>query len=157
VSAKASQGQLRRGARLAAVQALYQMDVAGKGIVEALAEFETFWIGKEVEGIELPQAEESLFRDILAGVVREQVPIDRAVDEALAEGWPLKRIELVLRAILRAGGYEMMFRKDVPVRVVINEYVEVAHLFYSEEEPRLVNGVLDAIGRKLRAGEMAPR
>jgi N utilization substance protein B len=69
----------------------------------------------------------------------------------------LKRIELVLRAILRAGGYEMMFRKDVPVRVVINEYVEVAHLFYSEEEPRLVNGVLDAIGRKLRAGEMAPR
>jgi N utilization substance protein B len=157
VSAKGSQSERRRGARVAAVQALYQMDVAGKGIVEALAEFETFWIGKEVDGIELPPAEESLFRDILAGVVREQVPIDRAVDEALAEGWPLKRIELVLRAILRAGGYEMMFRKDVPVRVVINEYVEVAHLFYSEEEPRLVNGVLDAIGRKLRAGEMAPR
>lgn len=157
MSGKASQSERRRGARLAAVQALYQMDVAGKGLVEALAEFETFWIGKEVEGIELPQAEEALFRDILGGVVREQVPIDRAVDEALAQGWPLKRIELVLRAILRAGGYEMMFRKDVPVRVVINEYVEVAHLFYSEEEPRLVNGVLDAIGRKLRAAEMAPR
>jgi N utilization substance protein B len=144
----------RRAARLAAVQALYQMDLAGKGLIEAMGEFETFWMGQEVDGVALPAAEANFFRDVLSGVVREQRPIDRAVDDALADGWPLKRIETVLRSILRAGTYELMFRKDVPAKAVINEYVTVASSFYQGDEPGMTNGVLDRIARTARAGEM---
>ena len=147
----------RSAARLAAVQALYQMDVAGKGVIDAMAEFEAFWIGREVEGVSFKPAENAFFRDILRGTVSEQVAIDQRVDKALATGWPLARVEAVLRAILRAGTYELAFRKDVPGRVVISEYVDVAHDFYSEEEPGLVNAVLDAIAREVRADEMKDR
>ena len=147
----------RSAARLAAVQALYQMEVSGKGVTDALAEFEAFWIGREVEGIAFKPAENAFFRDILAGVVREQRPVDVKIDAALADGWPLKRIEAVLRAILRAGAYELMFRKDVPARVAISEYVEVAHSFYSEDEPGLVNAVLDALARDVRGNELGER
>jgi N utilization substance protein B len=147
----------RSAARLAAVQALYQMEVSGKGVIDALAEFEAFWIGREVEGISFKPAENEFFRDILGGVVREQRPIDIKVDAALSAGWPLKRVEAVLRAILRAGAYELMFRKDVPARVAISEYVEVAHSFYSEDEPGLVNAVLDAIAREVRGNELGER
>jgi N utilization substance protein B len=145
----------RRAARLAAVQALYQMDVAGKGLIEAMAEFETFWMGKEVDGIELPAAEANFFRDVLSGVVREQRGIDRAVDDALADGWPLKRIETVLRSVLRCGTYELLFRKDVPPKAVINEYVMVARAFYEGDEPGITNAVLDRIAREARTAEMA--
>jgi len=147
----------RRAARLAAVQALYQMDVAGKGLVDALAEFEAFWIGREVEGVRFEPAENAFFRDILSGVLREQRPIDGKVDAALADGWPLRRIEAVLRAILRAGAYELLFRKDVPARAAISEYVDLTHGFYGGDEPGLVNAVLDAIAREARAGEMKER
>src|SRR5689334_8564939 len=147
----------RGAARLAAVQALYQMDVAGKGVVDALAEFEAFWIGREVEGITFKPAENAFFRDLLTGVVREQRAIDGKIDAALATGWPLKRIEAVLRAILRAGAYELLYRKDVPGRVVISEYVDIAHSFYAEDEPGLVNAVLDTIARDVRGGEMKDR
>lgn len=144
----------RRAARLAAVQALYQMDVSGKGVIDAFAEFEAFWIGREIEGISFEPAENAFFRDILAGVVREQRAIDGKIDAALAAGWPLKRIEAVLRAILRAGTYELLFRPDVPARVVISEYIDVAHSFYHEDEPGLVNAVLDALAREVRDGEL---
>jgi len=106
----------RSAARLAAVQALYQMEVAGKGVIDALAEFEAFWIGREVEGVSFKPAENAFFRAILSGVVEEQRAIDGEVDKALSKGWSLKRVEAVLRAILRAGAYELMFRKDVPAR-----------------------------------------
>ena len=147
----------RSAARLAAVQALYQMDVAGKGVIDAMAEFEAFWIGREVEGVAFKTAENAFFRDLLSGVVEHQVTVDRTVDAALATGWPLTRIEAVLRAILRAGAYELAFRKDVPARVVISEYVDVAHSFYGEDEPGLVNGVLDAVARQVRPGELGDR
>ncbi len=106
-----SRAEKRRGARLSVVQALYEMEIGGRGVVEAMAEFEHFWIGKEVEEIELPPAEIAFFRDILGGVVREQRLVDRTVDELLAKDWPLKRVEAVVRAILRAGAYELAFRK----------------------------------------------
>jgi N utilization substance protein B len=147
----------RSAARLAAVQALYQMEVAGKGVIDALAEFEAFWIGREVEGVSFKPAENAFFRAILSGVVEEQRAIDGEVDKALSKGWPLTRVEAVLRAILRAGAYELMFRKDVPARVAITEYVEIAHRFYDEDEPGLVNGVLDALAREVRAGELKAR
>jgi N utilization substance protein B len=147
----------RSASRLAAVQALYQMDIGGKGVVEAIAEFESHWHGREIEGVEYQRAEEPFFRDILQGVVREQGAIDRRVDGALAAKWPLKRIEAVLRAILRAGAYELMFRPDVPARVVISEYVDVARAFYGSEEAGLVNAVLDAVGRDVRTDELDKR
>src|SRR5436305_6697730 len=97
----------RRGAaRLAAVQALYQMDMAGTGVNEILAEFESHWIGREVEGEQYLPAEAAFFRDIVTGVVREQTRLDPLIDDALQKSWPLKRIEAVLRAALRAGAYE---------------------------------------------------
>jgi N utilization substance protein B len=144
----------RSAARLAAVQALYQMDLSGKGVIDALAEFEAFWIGREVEGIEFQPSDNAFFRDILSGVVKNQREIDVKIYKALAAGWPLARVEAVLRAILRAGCYELMYRKDVPVRVVITEYVDVTHGFYHEDEPGLVNAVLDSLAREVRAGEL---
>ena len=145
----------RTGARLAVVQALYEMDISGKGVLDALAEFEAFWIGREVDGILHPEAETAFFRDLLRGTVEEQRAIDPKLDQALAQGWPLRRIEIVLRAILRAGAYELMFRRDVPVAAAISEYVDVAHSFYTADEPGLVNAVLDRLARDVRPGEVA--
>jgi N utilization substance protein B len=150
----------RRGAaRLAAVQALYQMDLAATPLNEALAEFESHWLGREVEGHEYLPAEAAHFRDIVRGVVAEQRRLDPMIDAALAKGWPLKRIETVLRAILRAGAYELDRKPDVPARVVVSEYVDVAAAFMDREETGMVNAVLDQLARQLRAGEFeqAPR
>lgn len=146
---------LRSGARLAVVQALYDMDISGKGVLDALAEFEAFWIGREIDGIAHPPAEPTFFRDLLRGTVEEQRAIDPQIDTALAQGWPLKRLEAVLRAILRAGAYELMFRPDVPARAAISEYVDVAHSFYAADEPGLVNAVLDKVARQVRPAEVA--
>ena len=144
----------RRGAaRLAAVQALYQMDIAGTGLNEILAEFEGHWLGREVEGAQYLPAEAAFFRDVVEGVVREQRKLDPLIDHALSQGWPLKRIETVLRAVLRAGAYELDRKRDVPARVVVTEYVDVAHAFVDREETGMVNAVLDQLARQLRASE----
>jgi transcription antitermination protein NusB len=144
----------RRGAaRLAAVQALYQMDLAGTGLNDILAEFESNWIGREVEGAQYLPAEAAFFRDVVGGVVREQRVLDPLIDKVLNEGWPLKRIETVLRAVMRAGAYELAHRDDVPARVVVSEYVDVANAFVETSETGMVNAVLDQIARQLRAGE----
>ena len=143
----------RGAARLAAVQALYQMDLAGTGLNEILAEFESHWIGREVEGAQYLPAEAAFFRDIVSGVVREQRELDPLIDEALSKGWPLKRIETVLRASLRAGAYELIHRSDVPARVVVSEYVDVAHAFVDRDETGMVNAVLDQLARKARPDE----
>ncbi len=144
----------RRGAaRLAAVQALYQMDIASTGVNEILAEFQGHWIGREVEGEQYLPAEAAFFRSIVEGVVAEQRQLDPLIDEALAQSWPLKRIEAILRAVLRAGAYELDHRRDVPARVVVSEYVDVAHAFVDKDETGMVNAVLDQLARKLRGGE----
>jgi N utilization substance protein B len=152
-----SKADQRSAARLAIVQALYQMDVTGKGLNEILAEFESFWIGREVEGDEYKPAEVAFFRDILAGVLKEQRTIDPLIDLTLAEGWPLKRVEAVMRAVLRAGAYELKVRSDVPARVVITEYVAVASAFFEREEAGMTNAVLDRLARQLRPGELDER
>jgi len=144
----------RRGAaRLAAVQALYQMDIGGAGINDIFAEFESHWLGGEVEGDKYLPAEAAFFRDVVSGVVRDQTKLDPIIDDALSEGWPLKRIDAILRAVLRAGAYELDHRKDVPGRVVVSEYVDVAHAFVDIEETGMVNAVLDQIARQFRADE----
>lgn len=144
----------RRGAaRLAAVQALYQMDIAGTGLNDILAEFESHWIGREVEGEQYLPAEAAFFRDIVRGVLDDQHRLDRMIDDALSKGWPLQRIEAILRAALRAGAYELDRRRDIPARVVVKEYADVAAAFVGRDETGLVNAVLDQIARQLRAEE----
>lgn len=143
----------RSAARLAAVQALYEMEIAGKGLKETKAEFEAFWIGSKIEGVQYKEAEIAFFNDILAGVLAAQVPIDRIIDKTLASGWPLARIDAVMRAILRAGAYELKARADVPARVAITEYADIAGAFFGPEEVGMVNAVLDALAHHFRPQE----
>ena len=143
----------RGAARLAAVQALYQMDLAGTGLNDIMAEFETHWLGGEIEGAQYRPAEAAYFRDIVGGVVREQSKLDPQIDNALTRGWPLKRIEVVLRAVLRAGAYELAHRPDVPARVVMSEYADVAGAFVDDKETGMVNAVLDQLAREMRTAE----
>jgi N utilization substance protein B len=145
----------RSAARLAAVQALYQMDMTGIDLNEVVAEFETHRLGKEVEGCQFREAEAEFFRDLVEGVVREQRQIDPLINKQLAEGWKLSRVDSILRAILRAGAYELLARSDVPARVTISEYVDIAHAFFAEDEPKVVNGILDKLGHKARPQEFA--
>jgi len=155
-SSDASKKANRRGAaRLAAVQALYQMDIAGAGLNDIFAEFESHWLGSEVEGEKYLPAEAAFFRDVVAGVVRDQTMLDPLVDDALAKGWPLKRIDAIIRAVMRAGAYELQNRKDVPARVVVTEYVDVANAFVDREETGMVNAVLDQLARRFLADEFS--
>jgi N utilization substance protein B len=144
----------RRGAaRLAAVQALYQMDIASTPLNDILAEFESHWIGREVEGSQYLPAEAAFFRSVVRGVLDDQRKLDPMIDQALAGGWPLRRVEALLRAVLRAGAFELSSRTDVPARVVVAEYVDVANAFLDKEETGMVNAVLDQLARQLRGGE----
>ena len=140
----------RGAARLAAVQALYQMDVGGTGLLETVAEYETYRLGQEVDGQTYRDADAAWFRDVVSGVVRQQTTIDPMIHGSLTVDWPLARLDTTLRAILRAGTYELTNRKDVPVAVIVSEYVDVAKAFYEEDEPRLVNAVLDRVARRSR-------
>ncbi|UUP19133.1 transcription antitermination factor NusB [Nitratireductor thuwali] len=140
----------RGAARLAAVQALYQMDIGGTGLLETTAEYESFRLGKEIDGATYREADAQWFRAILSGVVEAQKTIDPVIRQSLTEDWPLSRLDSTLRAILRAGVYELMKRLDVPVAVIVSEYVDIAKAFYSEDEPRLVNAVLDRVARRSR-------
>lgn len=140
----------RGAARLAAVQALYQMDVSGSGLLETTAEYESFRLGKEVDGALYREADAQWFRAILAGVVENQTLVDPIIHDALTDDWPLSRLDSTLRAIMRAGVYELMKRNDVPVAVIVSEYVDIAKAFYEEDEPKLVNAVLDRVARRLR-------
>ena len=135
------------------MQALYQMDMAGAGLNEILAQFESHWLGREVEGEQYLPAEAAFFRDIVSGVVETQRALDPQIDEALAATWPLKRIEAILRSVMRAGAWELEKRTDIPARVIVSEYVDVAHAFVDKTETGMVNAVLDQLARKLRGGE----
>jgi N utilization substance protein B len=152
-----SKAERRAAARLAAAQALYEMEVADKGLGDILAEFEAHWIGREIEGDQYNPAELEFFRDVVSGVLKDQLAIDRGLDEALAKGWPLRRVEALMRAVLRAAYYELRDRRDVPARVVIAEYVDVAAAFFGPEESGMINAVLDALARGSRAAEFASR
>ena len=152
---KPKKSDLRSAARLAASQALYQMEVADKGLNDILAEFEAHWIGQEIEGDAYNPAEIAFFRDVVSGVLREQAPIDRGLDAALAEGWPLRRVEALMRAILRAAFYELRSRSDVPARVVVTEYVDIAAAFFGPDECGMINAVLDELAREIRPAEFA--
>lgn len=140
-------------ARLAAVQALYQMDVGGASLPETVEQFVSHRLGQELEGEHYLPADADFFRTIVSGVVDHQIEIDPLIDDALTDDWPLGRLDKTLCAILRAGAFELCFRADVPARVAIVEYVDVARAFFSGDEPKLVNAVLDRLAHARRQGE----
>ncbi|MBB4050815.1 N utilization substance protein B [Devosia subaequoris] len=137
----------RGAARLAAVQALYQMDIGRATLEDTLAQFGSFHLGREIEGEQYLPADADFFRQIVTGVAKHQIEIDPSVDKALAEGWPIGRVDATLRAIMRAAAFELLRRKDIPARVVITEYVDIARAFYEDDAPGLVNAALDTIAR----------
>jgi len=145
----------RGSARLSAVQALYQLDIGGAGVTETVAEYENFRLGRELDGEKYLEADAAWFRGIVGGVYRDQKSIDPIIHDALTDDWPLSRIDSTLRAILRAAVFELINRKDVNAKVIVSEYVEVAKAFFGDDEPGMVNGVLDRVGRDLRADEMS--
>ncbi|MBK9079865.1 MAG: transcription antitermination factor NusB [Hyphomicrobium sp.] len=147
----------RTAARVAAVQALYQMDLAGTDLNDVIAEFLGLRFTEEGREETIEGADRTFFADILRAVLRRQREIDPMVDEQLATGWRLVRVDSILRAVLRAGAAELLDRNDVPARVVINEYINVARFFFSEDEPRVVNGVLDKIAHAVRPKEFEAR
>jgi N utilization substance protein B len=138
----------RRGARLAAVQALYQLEMNQAAPTQVIAEFESVRLDDK--------ADRELFADIVSGTTARVEELDGEIGRLLAEGWTVERLESVLRAILRAGAYELVVRLDVPPRVAINEYVEIAYSFFGGREPGLVNGVLDRLAKERREDELRP-
>jgi transcription antitermination protein NusB len=146
----APQGQARTRARLAAVQALYQMDMTQRDLAVVLEEF----LSHRFDTVEIyAGADRGFFRDLVDGAAHRQTEIDAEIGGHLAQGWRLARIDSILRAILRCGVFEITARRDVPARAIINEYVEIAHDFFGGEEPAVVNGVLDRVAREKRARE----
>jgi N utilization substance protein B len=147
----------RSASRLAAVQALYQMDIAGVGMDSVIAEYENYRLGQEIDGEQYISADADFFRDIVGGVVGDQRRIDRIVNGILSDNWPLARIDSILRALLRAASFELIARTDIPPRVVITEYLDIADAFFGVEEKRLANGVLDRVARQVRGdGDLEP-
>ena len=143
----------RSAARIAAVQALYQMDLAATDLTKVIDEFTRQRIPEADKDWAIYGADPVFFAEIVRGVVRRQRDIDPAVDLTLATGWRLFRVDSILRATLRAATFELLERPDVPARVVIDEYINVAKAFFNEEEPKVVNGVLDKMARSIRAAE----
>jgi N utilization substance protein B len=146
----------RGAARLAAVQALYQMDIGGAGVLEVVAEYEAHRLGHEIDGEQYRPADAAWFKAVVSGVVENQRALDPVIRSSLTEDWPLSRLDATLRAILRAGAWELSSKKDVPVAVIVTEYVDVARAFFEEDEPKIVNAVLDRLARKYRA-EQTPK
>lgn len=144
------QRRARTVARLAAVQALYQMELAGEGVDTVIAEFQNHRFDADIEGELLAEADEAWFADIVRGVVEGQREIDAAVKARLASNWRIERLDATLRALLRCGAYELMHKPDTPFEVVINEYVDLAKAFFDEAEARFVNAALDGVARDAR-------
>ena len=144
------QRRARTVARLAAVQALYQMELAGEGVDTVITEFSNHRFDADIEGEPLAEADEAWFAEVVRGVVEHQRDIDASVKARLASNWRLERLDSTLRALLRAGAWELRERQDVPREIVIDEYVELAKAFFDDAEARFVNAALDGVARDVR-------
>jgi N utilization substance protein B len=142
----------RSVARLAAVQALYQMDVSGHGAEGVVREFHDYRFDRDMEGERLASADEAWFAVVVRGVAADQIEIDRDIRRRLAAGWKLERLDATVRAILRAGVFELIRQPQVPIEVVIDEYLEITKSFFEGPEPGFVNAALDAIAADVRTG-----
>jgi transcription antitermination protein NusB len=146
----AARSRSRSAARLAAVQALYQHEMEGTPVPRLLREFHEHRLGATIEDAQYVEAERSFFDDVVSGVDARRAEIDEVIAGKLARDWSLDRLDRPMRAILRAGTYELLARPDVPVASVISEYVDVAHAFYDKRESGFVNGLLDAVAKEAR-------
>lgn len=144
----------RSAARLAAVQALYQMEITAAETETVIGEFVAHRFAPDAEMGRDEQPEPDFFVALVRGVPARQQEIDRAIARSLATGWRLSRIDSILRAILRAGTYELLARPDIPAKTAITEYVQIAHAFLAGEEAKFVNAVLDRIAREARGPEL---
>ncbi len=145
-------GRARSVARLAIVQALYQLELTRDGSPQAvIEEFKTHRFNCNVDEIELANADVAFFEEIVSGASARREEIDGHISGALAEGWQLGRLETIMGCILRGGTFELIARPDVPTAVIINEYLDISHGFYANTEPAFVNGVLDTLAKKLRS------
>ena len=144
--------KLRRAARTAAVQALYQLDISDELSGTVIKQFVEHRFGNSDEN-KSPTVDEAFFQDIVEGVIKYQDDIDTSISDKLSEKWKLKRLDLTLRAILRAGGYEIQRRPDVPALVIIDQYVSIASDFFEGKEPGFVNGALDQMAKAVRKAE----
>ena len=153
---KARVGNSRSAARLAAVQALYQRDMAGGTVPGLLTEFHVHRLGATIEDVDYRPADATLFDDLVAGVAAREGEIDALITANLAENWAFARLDKAMRALLRAGVYELIARADVSTTTVIDEYMDVAHAFFDPREAKFVNGILDAVARGVRAPATAP-
>lgn len=147
----------RSQARLAAVQALYQMDLAATDLNDVIDQFKRTRFGAGAEDQTVALADADLFTEIVRGVVARQRDIDPPLDQQLAAGWRLNRIDSIVRATLRSAVFELMARPGAPARAVITEYVDVAKAFFEGDEPKVVNAVLDKLARKFRPAEFGER
>jgi N utilization substance protein B len=126
------------------------MEVSNAGAEAVIREFTEHRFDRDVEDMTLATADEAFFADLVRGVVAHQREVDAAVAKRLAQNWKLERIDATVRAMLRAGTYELAHRADVPTEVVIDEYVELAKSFFEGPEPGFVNGALDAVAQDVR-------
>lgn len=140
----------RSAARLAAVQALYQMEMEATPLARLLHEFHAHRLGATIEDATYADAEADFFDDVVSGTDARRDEIDALIAGRLAEGWSLARLDKPMKAILRAGAYELLARPDVPAATVISEYIDVAHAFFDKRETGFVNGLLDAIAKSAR-------
>lgn len=145
------QRRARTVARLAAVQALYQMELAGEGVETVITEFSNHRFDTDIEGEPLAEADEPYFADVVRGVIDSQREIDASVKARLASNWRLERLDATLRALLRCGAWELAHKTEVPKEIVIDEYVELAKAFFDEAEARFVNAALDGVARDVRS------
>ena len=145
-----ARSQARAAARLAAVQALYQLEMEGTALAQLIDEFHRHRLGAEIEGDQYADAEQAFFDDTVKGVAARRDEIDALLDAKLAEGWKLERLDKTMLQVLRAGAWELMARADVPTASTISEYVDVAHAFFEAREAKFVNGVLDAVAKEVR-------
>jgi len=144
-------GGARSASRLGAVQALYQMEMSRKPAAHVVPEFLLHRLGSTIEDEQYAEADNDFFRDLVEGSEKRQSEIDSYIESALSTDWTLERVEPVVRAILRAGIYELAARPDVPSKVVINEYVDVAKAFFEDTKPGFVNGILDRLSKQIRS------
>lgn len=147
---KPVKGGARSAARLAAVQALFQIEANGAKTALVIKEFVDHRLGQIIDDDQFAKADTLLFTDIVSGVGKRQAELDEQIKECLSKDWTMERIESVARAILRAGGYELVARPDIPTSVIINEYVDVTKAFFDDSTSGFVNGVLDRIAKRNR-------
>lgn len=153
----AAKGRERSVARLAGVQALYQIEMSGERVEAVIDEFLTHRIGHEIEGAQYGAADRDYFVEIVRGTTERGVQIDELAAGVLGANWTMNRLGALVRALLRAATFELLVRRDVPARVIIDEYVELARAFFSQREPAFVNGALDRLARQMRPGELPDR